>query len=53
VVVGNLFLGQPVGNLILVVFLDISHKCPKIAVVAVDTRTASLLATFVRVLISR
>jgi hypothetical protein len=53
VIVGNLVLGEPVRNFILVIFLDVASKGPKVAVKPVNARSPSLLAAFVQVGVSR
>lgn len=52
-VVGHFVLGQPVGNLVFVLLLDVPLQRPEIAVETVDGRPASLLSPLVQILISR
>ncbi len=53
VIVGYLLFGEPVCNFVLMIFLDVASKGSKVAVISVKARTASLLTTFVEIVIPR
>ena len=53
VIVGNLLFGEPVRHFVLVILFDVASEGPKVAVISVKARTASLLTAFVEVGVSR